>query len=134
MAYMNQEKKAAINHNLKQVVPKGWKYSLRVSDGVAIVCTIRDTPVPMNEVLSLKPFQGGTVAIREARRDQELRNGLRVNTFAVDHYVKSKYYKTVQAIVDALNTGNYDNTDPMTGYSDVGHYAILYFQERNRAH
>ena len=46
MAYMNQEKKAIIKAAMdKALKARGFKYSLRVDNHMAIVCTIQAGPV-----------------------------------------------------------------------------------------
>lgn len=47
MAYMNQEKKAAIAAELKKVMPPDWKYSLRVQNHSTLVCCIKSAPIDL---------------------------------------------------------------------------------------
>ena len=51
MAYMNQQKKAVIAAALKTVVPKDWKYTLRVRNHMEIVMVIREAPVDFFRLL-----------------------------------------------------------------------------------
>lgn len=113
MAYMNQEKKAKIAEALKKVMPRGWKYTLRVRDYSTIVCTIRQAPVDLM----------AAVARNEYNRDDTY---FTVNTYHVRNYFEDEYVADVmERIVAALNTGNWDRSDTQTDYFDVGHYVDL---------
>jgi len=104
MAYMNQEKKAKIATELKKVVPKGWKYSLAVRDRRSIEMTISAAPIDLLE------------AVGQTRASSYC--------FAI----KTKIAEVTEAfekIFNALNTDNYDRSDIMTDYFDVGHYVQL---------
>lgn len=113
MAYMNQEKKAKIAEALKKVMPRGWKYTLRVRDHSTIVCTIRQAPVDLM----------AAVARNEYNRDDAY---FTVNTYHVRNYFADECVADVmERIVAALNTGNWDRSDTQTDYFDVGHYVDL---------
>jgi len=113
MAYMNQAKKAKIAEALKKVMPRGWKYTLRVRDHSTIVCTIRQAPVDLM----------AAVARNEYNRDDTY---FTVNTYHVRSYFEDECVADVmERIVAALNTGNWDRSDIQTDYFDVGHYVDL---------
>lgn len=110
MAYMNQEKKAVIATALKRVVPKSWKYSLAVDNGSTLCMTIRSAPV---DLIAL--------SAQEHKRDY-----LQVNHHYADRaFTDEAVSTTIQAIVDALNLNNHDNSDSQSDYFDVGHYVRL---------
>jgi hypothetical protein len=94
MAFMNQEKKAAIAAELKKVVPANWKYSLRVRHHSEIVMTISKAPVDLNAY----------------------------NNDDLPEEQLAELDKIFDAIHAALNLNNHDNSDPMSDYFDVGHY------------
>lgn len=102
MAFMYPAKKAIIAAAVAKVVPKDWKYSLAVRNHSTIVMTISSAPVSIGEDKSL-----------------------RVN----ERYVVERYGANhpLVAIAEALNTGNYDNSEIMTDYFDVGHYVDISF-------
>lgn len=110
MAYMNQDKKAKIAAALKRVMPKGWKYSLAVRHHSTIVLTISEAPIDL-----IRAFEGYS--------EPEKRTYADVNPY---HYRRQFSEKAVADIFDkifaVLNMDNYDNSDSMTDYFDVGHY------------
>jgi hypothetical protein len=98
MAYMNQEKKKAINEKL-QIALKAYptvKCSLSVYNHSTISCRIKSGPKCLLE----KDF-----------RD--------VGFTGVNHYFINDNFK------DALNTGNFDESDSQTDYFCVGHYVDI---------
>lgn len=113
MAYMNQEKKAAIATKLKDIIPAGWKYSLRVRNHSTLVLTIAAAPVDLLN----------TVPAIERRWPIDNQNGYRqVNTYRLNQEFSGKLLDTFTAIMDAMNTGNRGNSDIQVGYFDEGHY------------
>lgn len=115
MAYMNKEKKAKIVEAVKAVLPKGWKVTFKVIHYSTIRCTVRSAPFNLNDVLDLT--------------DWERENGHKdLNTYHHERYCKTpEFKKAVGEIIEALNTDNYNNSDIMTDYFDVGHYIGLHF-------
>jgi hypothetical protein len=115
MAYMNQEKKAAIAAALKVVVPKNWKYSLRVNDYLSISMTVSQAPIDLRTAFE---FEG---------------DHYEVNPYHFESHCKDQELKEIiSLIVDALNTGNWNRSDLMTDYFDVGHYIHLKFGRWNK--
>ncbi|QPI17913.1 hypothetical protein POP12_121 [Pectobacterium phage POP12] len=111
MAYVNKETKAKIVAAVKAVLPKDWKATFAVRNYSEIVCTIRKAPFELADV-----FDG----VREGHYN--------VNQYHIKAHCKDeKIAEALQKIVDALNLDNYDNSDPMTDYFDVGHYITLQF-------
>ena len=109
MAYMNQEKKRKINEALKRVVPKDWKYSLRVRNHLAIVMTIYSAPVDLIGKLY----------------DTD-RTDIEVNPYWAEKHLKECVEKQIiLKALECLNLDNFDNSDPMTDYFHVGHYVEL---------
>ena len=122
MAYMNQEKKAKIAAKLKDVVPKGWKYSLRVRNHSTIVMTIASAPVDlMGEAQRV-------TAERRASRGEAPGNyaptHLDVNPFYPEHSFDESL-PVIRDIIAALNDGNHDRSDIMSDYFDVGWYVDI---------
>lgn len=107
MAYMNQEKKAKIAAALKQVVPAGWKYSLRVRNHASIQMTISKAPVDL-----VAAFGGPNIL-----------NYVQVNPCHYRRAIQDESVaKIFDGIIEALNTDNFDESDVMTDYFHVGHY------------
>ena len=115
MAHMNQAKKAKIAEALKEVMPKDWKYSLSVFHHSTIVLTIRQAPINL-----IKVFKGSDYF------DPDTATHYNVNPY---HYQKciedQEMIEQFKKIFDALNLGNWDRSDLMTDYFDVGHYVEL---------
>lgn len=113
MAYMSQEHKAKIAKLLKEVIPKDWKYSLRVHNHSMLICTVWSAPV---DVLG-----------KMGQREQDLRY-YDVNPYWYKEHIKDEALRDqVGKIIEALNLDNYNNSDSMTDYFDVGHYIELKF-------
>ena len=114
MAYMNQEKKTQIAAKLKAIMPKGWKYSLSVSNHSTIVCTI--TAAPVDLAASVDWYQG------------KVRECYDVNPYHYEsHVINDELRATLQAIMGALNLDNFNNSDSQSDYFHVGHYVKCQF-------
>lgn len=112
MAYVSQEKKAKIAAALKQVVPAGWKYSLAVRHHSTIVMTISAAPVDIIGAMKPTPYLDPKTATYVDLNHYHYR----------DHIADQDVADTFGKIIGALNTDNFDNSDPMTDYFHVGHY------------
>ncbi len=111
MAYMNKEKKALIAAELKRVLPKSWKYSLTTTDS-SITLAITEAPMDLIGLSLPCPSFAG--------RAQCWSTDINVY-YLSDRYV-GEALGLMSAAVDALNTGNWDRSDSMTDYFNVGHY------------
>lgn len=118
MAYVSKEKKAILVAAVKAALPKGWKATFSVRHASTFIVTIRSAPLDLAsefpgqvhdgklDDLSIQPYH-----IREV----EKRNvGLALN---------------LKQIQDAIDSENYNNSDIMTDYFDVGYYTDLRFGE-----
>lgn len=115
MAYVNQDKKSKIAAALKPVVPHGWKYSLAVRNHSTIVMTVASAPFDL-----IRAFK------RSAHFDPDTATEVSVNPYHFRSHIEDEVVADViEKILDALNTDNHDNSDPMTDYFDVGHYVDL---------
>ena len=115
MAYMNQAKKAKIAANLKKVVPAGWKYSLAVRDHMTIDMTISQAPFDL------------IGAFKESKDfDPKKETHIGVNNYHFRSHIEDECVADVfEAIFDALNTDNWNRSDIVSDYFDVGHYVRL---------
>jgi hypothetical protein len=99
MAYFSKEQKAAIAPKIKALLNEyGIKGSLAIENYSAVVLNIKSGPIDF-----------GTT-------------NTQVNTYHVDKFHTGKAREFLEKAVEILNTGNYDNSDIMTDYHDVGHY------------
>lgn len=115
MAYVNQEKKAKIAANLKKVVPAGWKYSLAVRHHMSIVMTISQAPFDL-----IGAFKAN------GQFNPKTTTNLHVNQYHFRSHLEDECVADVfEAIFDALNTDNWNRSDIVSDYFDVGHYVDL---------
>lgn len=125
MAYVSKQDKSKIVAAVKAVMPKSWKATFGVSNSSTIVMTIKSTPFSLENIFGQKHCDEKS----EYYRDD---NGA-LSYYSVNHYnfeknVENKEVLNIlKKIVDALNTDNYNNSDPYTDYFDVGHYIKLQF-------
>jgi hypothetical protein len=122
MAYMNQAKKAVIKANLDKVLkPLGVKFSLRVSNHMAITCTIKSAPWDMladRTASVLSPFQ-----VDHAQ----------VNPYWFEDHYTGKTKDVIGQVVDALKSADYyDRSDAMVDYFDTAYYYHLSIGDYNK--
>ncbi len=124
MAYMNQERKKLIDAELKKVVPAGWKYSLAVRNNSTICFTLREAPVDILGDIRTRRTDGSTP---QTDTTNDLDKGYcELNVYYVPQAFSSPQLVDVFCkIRDALNTGNWDKSDPMTDYFNVGWYVDM---------
>lgn len=119
MAYMSQDRKKRIAAELKKVVPSDWKYTLSVQHHSQLTMTIRKGP----EALMIEPESW---RYGEFTEQHMVEGGYRdLNVYHLKSYVVPELYDTMKAILDTLNLENYDNSDVMSDYFDVGYYVEL---------
>ena len=121
MAYMNQEKKAVIDSKLKAVMPKGWKYSLSVSNHSTINLTIVSAPVDLIAEIN---WSKKVFAERRGEEAYTVKGYTDVNHYYLENAFCDSL-ATFRAIKDAMNTGNHDRSDSQSDYFDVGHYISI---------
>lgn len=121
MAYMNQEKKAKIAAKLKEVVPKGWKYSLRVRNHSTICMTIASAPVDLVAEVSRKVAERQAGMPEHMRRDNSNVTHVSVNPYWLGDQFDASL-PVFERILAALNDGNHDRSNVMADYFDVGWY------------
>ena len=121
MAYMNQDKKKVIKAALDKVLKaRGFKYSLRVDNHMAITCTIQAGPVDF--IGNFKATTGDKFPLIPGR---EL-NNLQVNTYWINDHFTGEAAEILSAAVDGLKAaGYYDRSDAMTDYFDTAYYFHL---------
>jgi hypothetical protein len=99
MAYFSKEMKAAIAPKISALLKEyGMKGSLAIENYSAVVLNLRSGAIDFGR-----------------EYDQ-------VNVYHVDSFYSGKAKEFLMKAVEILNTGNYNNSDVMTDYHDVGHY------------
>lgn len=118
MAYMDKEKKKAINEQLKKVLPEGWKATLRIDNYSTIVCTIRKAPVDLLREIA-----------ENIENQYDFNSIIKQGYYEINHYCPQKYFSesldTIKKIITALNHQNYDKSDSQRDHFDVGYYVNL---------
>lgn len=118
MAFMSQEKKAKIAAALKPVMPKDWKYTLRVHHHSEIILTIDAAPVDLFNL--------------HAQKDQWRDGYIQLNQYYLENQYTGEVLKVLLAAKDALNTDNFDKSDIQTDYFHVGHHVSMHIGRWNK--
>lgn len=113
MAYVSKEMKTQLVAEIKKVMPKDWKASYAIKNYSTLVVTISKAPINLHETFS------------NMRDDKE-------NYTVSEYHFKEKCQnkeitEILEKIFNAMNGQNYDNSDVMTDYFDVGYYTELQF-------
>lgn len=102
MAYFSKEMKAAIAPKIASLLKEyGMKGSLAIENYSTVVLNLRSGPIDFG------------------------REYTQVNVYHVDRFYSGKAKEFLLKAVEILNTGNYDNSDIMSDYHDVGHYISI---------
>lgn len=119
MAYVSSERKAVLMAEVAKVLPKkdGWKWTMAVRNGATAVLTITQGPVDLVE--SYFNQKGYSAADRVNRWLTNL------NPYYLTDAFEGEAAKLMGRVKDAMNTGNYDNSDIQTDYFDVGWYVDI---------
>jgi hypothetical protein len=95
MAYANKDQSKRVKAELTKEFP-GYKFSVTVENYSSIVVSIMAAPV----VFTHRPYE-------------------QLNHFYLERYQNSEILKRIKSIA---NKGNYDKSDAMTDYFEVGFY------------
>jgi hypothetical protein len=102
MAYMNQETKAAKAPRVKAILQKyGMKGSLAVRNHSTLVLNLRSGKLD---------FGGDDVDI---------------NVYHTDSHYQGRVKKFLREVLDVMNEGNYDRSQPEVDYFDRGFYVDI---------
>lgn len=132
MAYMNQKMKQEIMQRIKEIAPKNWRITANVDNYSTINVVIRQMPKSDFLEMTFDDVKNETnMKHKKFRLDFE-------NTSEVEHefYLPlqakaggfnqdSATFTIIKKIAEAINKNNYDNSEIMTDYHDVGFYAWL---------
>jgi hypothetical protein len=123
MAYIKASETRAIKARLVKAFPK-FKFSVRNGDNSSVSVTIVSGPVRFDTTAEYKE--------EAARRYPEFINvnpekkgpadHIQLNHYYLENYDNSETLKEMYAII---NDGNYNNSDIMTDYFDVGFYVNM---------
>lgn len=116
MAYMSQEQKKQIAELLKPVLKKyNLKATLSVRNHMTLVCKIKAGSVDF--FADLIPNEYNARCFRNRNVD--------VNVYHYKNNFNGKSVEVISEILAVLNLNNYDRSDTMSDYFDVGHYVDL---------
>jgi hypothetical protein len=115
MAYMSQEKKATIAPRIKTALKRyGLKGSLSVRNHSTLVLTIRSGKIDF--------IKNYNETVRPLGYNRMADKYLDVNQYHYRDHFSGKARNCLDEIFTAMNDGNWDKSDPMTDYFNVGWY------------
>lgn len=132
MAYMSQESKKLIAARLKTVMPKDWKYSLKVRNHSEIVLTVRQAPVDLIAMLNEKNKE------EAARKGNDFYHISGNHCQLNQHYLENAFSdEAVLAILQrakaVLYSADYfDDSDSQTDYFNCAYYVSMQVGEWNK--
>ena len=117
---MNQEKKSIIKAAMDKVLKaRGFKYSLRVENHMAIACTISAGPVDL--IANFRDKTGKTFELPGHDKGH-----MQVNLYWLEDHFSGEALQVLQECAQALKAaGYYDRSDAMTDYFDTAYYMHL---------
>ena len=135
MAYMNQDKKAAIAPNVKAILKKyGVKGTLAVRHHSTLVLNIKSGSIDFIENYiktdENKPYAKSMSADQVAY----IRNNkcLDVNPYWYQEHFSGRAVAFLKEVFTVMNKGNHDNSDVQTDYFDVGWYVDVNIGQWNK--
>jgi hypothetical protein len=111
MAYMNQERKKPIEAKLKPLLKEyGVKGSLKINNHSTLVLTIREGRLD---------FESDYLLEKEG-------NKVYVNPYYVKEHFVGESLEFLAKALEIMNAGNWDKSDTMTDYFNVGWYVDVH--------
>ena len=131
MAYVSKELKTKVAGLLKaefgantkaEIANRGFKYSLSVHNHSTLVLTISEGHIDFigNHLDTIKKE-----GYEFDRKDLAPVTYIDVNEYRIDRAYSGHVQNILNKIKDILNTDNYNRSDLMTDYHDVGHYISI---------
>ena len=118
MAYMNQERKAAIAPAVKNILKKyGLKGSLRVRNHITLCLTIRSGQIDF-----VSNYLDTVGSNAHNQKWIEEKNNIDVNVYHYRNHFDGRAREALAELIAAMNQGNYDNSQIECDYFDRGWY------------
>jgi hypothetical protein len=118
MAYFSQENKASKAPAIKAILKKyGLKGSLSVNNHSTLVLTIREGKIDFIKNLNER-------CINEPRFTP-VTNYIDVNPYWYKEHFTGVAKDCLTELLDVMNIGNHDRSDPQTDYFDIGWYVDI---------
>jgi len=129
MAYINQEKKAAIAPVIKAILKKyNVKGSLAVRNHMTLALNVKSGSIDFignfNKTVEAQPggFLNGTPA----------EGSLQVNPYWFQDHFDGKAKQFLKEVLEAMNDGNWDKSDIQSDYFNVGWYVDVNIGKWNK--
>jgi len=130
MAYMNQAKKKEIAKLLKDNLKgKDIKYSLAVDNHSTIVLNIRSGNIDFIGNYNKTNQDNPRYSFQNTNT---VKDYLSVNNYWIDEHFTGEAKEILEIANECLNLNNYNKSDPMTDYFDVGHYVDINIGKWNK--
>lgn len=111
MAYMSQERKKALVAKAKPILSKyGVKATFAVRNHSTLVCNIKSSHID---------FMGGDLVWKKSSLTSEYMD---VNPYHYENQFQGRALAFLKELIPVMNDGNYDKSDIMTDYFNVGWY------------
>jgi len=123
MAYMNQQRKAALAPAIRQICAKhGVKATLAVRNHSTLVLNIKAGKIDFINDYSTDI----------ETRDNAAKWGIQVNPYHYKSHFNGVAQRFLGEVIPAMNTGNHDRSDIQTDYFDVGWYVAVNIGQYNK--
>ena len=131
MAFMDQKRKALLASGIKAVLRKyGLKGSLRVGNHTSLSLTLTEGSLDfigngvavLHRVADTYPHDTKGKWMREAAANMLKSQSMDVNPYHAKDEFTGVCQKAILELIEAMNVGNYDESDPQTDYFSVGWY------------
>lgn len=124
MAYMSQERKAELAPQIKEICKKyGVKASIRVDHHSTLELNVKSSKIDF-----LKSYNERAERAWPFNPHQEFRaetNNIQVNTYHFDKHFDGQALEFLTEVHQAMNVGNFDNSDIQSDYFSVGWYTDI---------
>lgn len=129
MAYMDQDKKAAIAAKIKPILKKyGVKATMAVHNHSTLVLNIKSGKMDF-----IENFVGNSKGLTSEQGDYIRKNKIiDVNTYCYKEHFTGQPLQFLSEVIPAMNTGNYDNSDIQSDYFDIGWYIEVNIGQWNK--
>jgi len=118
MAFMSQDRKKQIETTLKPILKQyGVKGTLRVRNHSTLVLTIREGTIDFMGDYEIKDYRSSYID---------------VNPYHFRNHFSGRSLEFLTKAIDVMNGGNWDKSDVMTDYFNVGWYVDVNIGEWNK--
>lgn len=116
MAYVSQELKKSLTPMIKTICKKyGVKATLAVNHHSTLVLNIKEGKIDF-----IRNLVGGDMVRQDAKKF-----GIQVNPYHYMNHFEGEAQSFLSEVIPAMHVGNWDNSDLMTDYFDVGWYVSV---------